>query len=226
MLKKLMGQPTFQQLVEEARQLQAALGSYTPTRPGDLLGEKLNAEAYLREGLKRAGISLKQAEQLDTRIAALPEDENEHIFAFLAQVRKQMLTVMAQEGCLLRPPTGNLHRFMSGHQGSEFALLVGETMAANTNPWELVALAALRATRECPECFGPLKDWDEAEKQRARLGEIHRLIGQRWREAELEHEIDDAGHALVSVKAGNITVPLVPVESLGERLIAAQLSKF
>jgi hypothetical protein len=100
-----------------------------------------------------------------------------------------------------------------------------ESNALGSNPFELVALAALRATREHPENFGPIDDWDRhhasiAEK-RARLNALYSAIAEHWRDAEIEFpDVRADGYALLTLKFRDVAVAVAPPDTLGERLCA------
>lgn len=193
---------------------------------GDARDEKLSAQAFLAEALEFAGMTEREAEALDKKVWQAAASK--HLQHFVTQVGKQAVATQADQGATLRPPTGNLHTFM-GHGREErtqgFINLLVEASMLGTNPPQLVAVAALRATREAPDAFGKIEDWDKHHAALAAKGErldaLYRQMAENWNQADIQlHDIDKDGRARVSIRANDATVPVVPLESLGERLCA------
>jgi len=213
----------FAELVDEALPLYHELNAPGPF--GDDRDEKLSAEAYLREALSNARTDQKKIEALDKVVAKLPEDGNKHLLQFVANVQRQAEATRPQDGVDLRPVTGNLHYFV-GLDTAAFVGVIVEANAIGSNPLELVALAALRATRDSPESFGGIEDWDKhhaaIEQKRGRLAALYQRIAENWRDAPIEFDqIGGDGRALILVKFRGVTVPAAPPAALGERLCAA-----
>lgn len=205
----------FEALVDEAttiyRELVAASSTF-----GDARDEKLSARGFLNEALKNARTTLKKIEALDAVVAKLPDDGNEHLFRFLGTATRQAAATRMDRGVNLRPPTGNLHRLIGGGAPDYVAVIVESNMIGS-NPFELIALAALRATRDNPDAFGRIDDWDrhlaEQEEKQARLRALYEQIAEAWKGAQIEWD-----NVSPRVRYGDITMPVAPPETLGERI--------
>lgn len=110
--------------------------------------EKLSAADFLNEALHNARTTLAKIEALDKVVAKLPKAGNEQLFRFLGTAT----TTAADKDGNLRPPVGNLHRMVGG--SAAYAWVIAQSNALGSNPFEIIALAALRATRDHPENFG------------------------------------------------------------------------
>lgn len=205
----------FDEAIDEAlaiyRELVAASSTY-----GDARDEKLSARGYLNEALRNARTTLPKIEALDKVVAKLPEDGNSNLLRFVAQVTKQAAATRVDQGCNLRPVTGNLHYFVNSDNNAMVGVIV-ESNSIGSNPFELVALAAYRATRDFPENFGRIDDWDKhhaaLEEKRRRLNELYAAIALAWKDAPIEWD-----GVSPRVRYGDITMPVAPPDTLGERL--------
>ncbi len=225
-IKKIM-QPPFEHLVDEAlatyRELVAVCSTY-----GDARDEKLSAKGYMAEALKNARTDLKKIELLDKTVSRLPEDGNADLLRFVAQVTKQAAATKASEGCNLRPVNGNLHYFVNSDNAAFVGVIV-QSNALGSNPFELVALAALRATRDHPDTFGRIDDWDKhhaaLEEKHARLNELYAQIAETWHAAPFRVEdIDPSGRGRIVLTVKGVEVPLGDPATLGERMCVQLVS--
>jgi len=191
----------------------------------DARDEKLSAKGFLTEALKNARTTRAKIEELDKVVARLPEDGNDELFRFLGTTYQQAVATRMDQGVNLRPPAGNLHRLIGGDPAAFVGVIV-QSNALGSNPFEIVALAALRATRDHPEAFGVIDDMDAHEaalkEKAARLESLYKQIAENWRDAPIEFDqIGGDGRALILVKFRGVTVPAAPPAALGERLCAA-----
>lgn len=221
-IKKLMkGEPQFEQLVDEAlaihRELVAACTTY-----GDARDDKLSAKGYVAEALKNAHCDLATIERLDKVVSNLPEDSNQQLLRFVAEVTKKAAATRVDQGCNLRPVKGNLHSFFNYDNAAMVEAIVQSNMLGS-NPFELVALAAYRATRDFPDNFGSIENWDaheveQADRQR-RFEDVCRRIAEGWHAATYRIEditADGRGRIVLTVKG--IEIPLGDPATLGQRL--------
>lgn len=222
-MKKLQPKSQFDALVYEALPLYRELND-GGARFGDDRDQKLSAEAYLKEALTNApkgGMTLAEVQKLDKLVASLPEKENEQLLAFVGNATRQAAATRMDQGVNLRPPTLNLHVILN-RPSQDFVMLLVQASMAGTNPLQLVALAALRATRGRPDAFGRIDDYDERERTAARLNSLLAQIRESWQQGTLEYgPMGDDSRVLVSVRVGDAVVPVAPLDSLGERLCAA-----
>lgn len=222
-LKKLT-QPPFERLVDEALEIYRSIHA-AGTHYGDARDEKLSARGFLNEALKNARTTRQKIEELDKVVAKLPEDGNQELFRFLSTTQRQAEATRMDQGVSLRPVVGNLHRMVGGDPAAYVGVIV-QSNALGSNPFEIVALAALRATRDHPDNFGSIDDWDKhhaaQEERQARLNELYAQIAEAWKEAPIEFDqIGADGRALISIKCRDITMPVAPPATLGERLCMA-----
>lgn len=221
-IKKIMkGGPQFEQVLDEAVELHRSLAAATNTF-GDSRDEKLSARGYLKEALANARTDLLAIKKLDQVVLSLPEQAYPNLTRFVTCVTKQAAATKASEGCNLRPVTGNLHFFVGCDQAAFSGVLI-EAMGIGSNVLQLVALAAYRATRDFPDNFGSIEDWDAAEAEQkaiyARLGELYAEIATAWHEATYRIEdIDASGRGRILLTVKGVDVPLGDPETLGERL--------
>jgi hypothetical protein len=224
-IKKLVAQPTqFERLVDGALAIYTELYRSTTQFEGDL-AEKMSAKGFVAEALENARCDLATIEKLDKTVSKLRESDNKDLVRFVAQATKQAAATRMSEGVSLRPPTTNLHHFVGSDNGAFVAVLVQGSMLG-TNPLQLIALAALRATREAPDAFGPIDSWDEHHAQReekqARLAALYQRIAEEWRQADIDFEgIRGDGYAKIMLTCKGVTIPLGDPATLGERLCAA-----
>ncbi|MFH2080744.1 MAG: hypothetical protein ABIK08_04565 [Pseudomonadota bacterium] len=227
-LKKLT-QPAaspFERLVTEALAIYRELADAS-NQFHDARDEKLSAEGYLAEALKNARTTLKKIEALDKTVSQLPPDDasNNDMLRFIGNVYASAVATRYDKGVALRPVVGNLHRMVDGDSAAYVNVIVASNMLG-ANPFECVALAALRATRDHPESFGRIDDWDKhhaalAEK-RARLDALYQQVAENWRDADKEiSDVSADGRVLLTIKVGSAEVPLGDPATLGERLCAA-----
>lgn len=222
-----MKKPQFEQAVDEALEIHRSLVAVCSTY-GDARDEKLSAKGYMAEALKNARTDLKKIEALDKVVAKLPEDGNADLLRFVAQVTKQAAATKASEGCNLRPVNGNLHYFVNSDGAAYVAVMVQASMIG-TNPLQLVALAAYRATRDHPENFGRIDDWDKhhaaLEEKHARLSELSAQIAETWHAAPFRVEdIDPSGRGRIVLTVKGVEVPLGDPATLGERMCVQLVS--
>lgn len=215
-IKKIMkGASQFDEAVDEALAIYREL-SDASNQFGDARDEKLSARGYLAEALRNARTDQKKIEALDKVVARLPEDGNEHLFRFLSTATQQAAATRMDKGVNLRPPVGNLHRLIGG-DAADYVGVIVESNALGSNPFELVALAALRATRDHPDNFGNIDDWDKhhaaLEEKRRRLDDLYAAIAETWKDAPIEWD-----GVSPRVRYGDITMPVAPPDTLGERL--------
>ncbi len=222
-LKKLTqpDQSKFDALVDAALALYREL-SDASNQFHDARDDKLSARGYLTEALRNARTDQKKIEALDKLVARLPEDGNEHLFRFLSTATQQAAATRMDKGVNLRPPVGNLHRLVGGDSADYVGVIVESNMLGS-NPFELVALAALRATRDNPENFGVIDDWDkfhaEQADKRRRLDELYAQIAEAWKDAPIEFEdVRADGYAKIVLAVAGVTIPLGDPNTLGERL--------
>jgi hypothetical protein len=219
-LKKMMPDK-FAALVDEALKLYRAI--YISNSYGDARDEKLSASGYLKEALHNARTTLKKIEELDKVVEQLPPDDATYndMHRFIGTVYAGAIATRYDKGCALRPVVGNLHRMVGGDPQAYVNVIVASN-ALGSNPFELVALAAYRATRDHPENFGNIDDWDKhhaalATKQ-ARLDELYTRIADEWRAADLEFGSDGT---TITLKYEGVTLPVAPPNTLGARLCEA-----
>ncbi|MFZ3176309.1 MAG: hypothetical protein WA146_15555 [Thiobacillus sp.] len=217
-MKLATKKPQFEQAVDDALEIHRSLVAVCSTY-GDARDEKLSAKGYMAEALHNARCDLKKIELLDKTVSRLPEDGNADLLRFVAQVTKQAAATRVDQGCNLRPVTGNLHYFVNSDNNAMVGVIV-QSNALGSNPFELVALAAYRATRDNPENFGRIDDWDahEAaqEQKHARLNELYAQIAETWKEAPIEWDGVNP-----QVRYGDVVVPVAPPDTLGARLCEA-----
>jgi len=215
---KRMTSSSFDELVDETLALYREL-YVSPNSFGDARDEKLSAKGYLAEALHNARTTLKKIEQLDKVIDQLDYDaSHDDMMRFVGNVYAGAVATRMDKGVALRPITGNLHRMVDGDPVAFVSVIVASN-ALGSNPFECVALAALRATRDHPEAFGNIDDWDKhhkaiAEKQ-ARLNELYAQIATEWRTADLTF---DDNTAIITLKYEEVVVPVAPPNTLGARL--------
>jgi hypothetical protein len=225
-LKKL-SQPEktqFERLVDEALAIHKGIASAS-NQFGDARDEKMSARGYLAEALKNARTTRAKIEELDALMARVPEDGNQDLFRFLSTATRQASAIRMDQGVNLRPPTSNLHRLVAGDNAAFVGVLVQGGMIG-ANPLQLIALAALRATRDSPENFGSIDDWAAhhaaMEKNRSRFDELAAQIAKDWRTGEFEVSDPGAdGRALITIKVGGAAVPLGDPATLAQRICEA-----
>lgn len=135
------------------------------------LGGKLSATAYLDEAFANAKTTVEKLEKL-WKLLADTAGEHEGIDKLLAGAYG--LITMPVGSCA-RPPVGNLVSIFHFNQNA-FQQALNECLLWATTGLEVVALAAWRAVRERPDCFGGVANWDEHE---ARVAELRA----EWEEA-------------------------------------------
>jgi hypothetical protein len=219
-LKKMMPDK-FAALVDEASKLWREI--YVSNQFGDARDEKLSAKGYLAEALHNARTTLKKIEELDKVVSNLPPDDTTYndMHRFIGTVYAQAIATRYDKGCALRPVVGNLHRMVGGDPQAYVNVIVGSN-SLSSNPFECVALAALRATRDHPEAFGTIDDWDKHHAAQAaktaRLEELYAQIATEWRTADL---VFDDNAATITVAYEGVTLPVAPPNTLGFRLCEA-----
>lgn len=211
----------FDKAIDEAREIYRELSDVS-NQFHDARDEKLSARGYLAEALKNARTDLKKVEALDKVVAKLPEDGNAQLFRFLSTATQQAAATRYDKSVNLRPPVGNLHRLIGG-DAAAFVGVIVQSNALGSNPFELVALAAYRATRDHPENFGRIDDWDKhhaalEEKQR-RLNELYAQISEAWKDSPIEWDGVNP-----QVRYGDVVVPVAPPDTLGERMCVQLVS--
>jgi hypothetical protein len=220
---KKMTQPdksAFGALVDEALALYREINDVA-NQFGDARDEKLSAKGYLREALANANLTIKEVEEIDRALYRLPAKSHSHLFKFIGNVYAGAVATRFDKAVNLRPVVGNLHWFVQGDSNA-FTSVIVEGMSVGAKPVGLVAAAVLRATKEAPETFGNIDDWDEHEAataaKQARLEALYARIAQEWRTADLEFGGDGS---TIALKYEEVVVSVAPPASLGARLCEA-----
>lgn len=157
-IEAALSKPTpFQEAVAEGVRISKAMQA--ATQFGDSRDQKLSAKAYLEEALYNGRTSVAKLRKLE-KVLSQEGAVTPWISRFLGNAFELMVATRVDRGAMLRPACANLHMVLGTSQ-DQVVYLLTEGMVYGTNPLELMALAALRATEAQPDAFGSIDDYDK-----------------------------------------------------------------
>lgn len=173
----------------------------------------LTPAAFVREAVKNANTD-------DARLDALQKalEQGRHLEASNMVLRNAKKYVASPN---VPRPSGDMRR-LSFLAGPKFDLCVAELSSIGSNYFELFALACRIVATDHPECFGPVEDWDEYQKELADVKERYQAILPKIESSYTADDIivdsvDAEGYARVSFRVSHGTVHLGP--GCAERLL-------